>query len=199
MRERKRALRRRARLSDLAASPERNAAVVARLCELPVLSSARCVSLYAALPGELDLLALARILWNRGALVLFPRIEGRDLALVPVAEERELSPGAHGIREPSAAHSPVPVERVDVFVLPGLFFDRAGRRLGRGRGYYDRLLIGARAGATRIGVCLAERLIGDVPCEPWDEPVHWIATDAELAEALPRPRESPFPHSRRQQ
>jgi 5-formyltetrahydrofolate cyclo-ligase len=199
VRERKRALRRRARQSLRVVPAERGASAIARLCEWRALAEARVVSLYAALPGEINVEPLAEWLWARGSAVLFPRIEGRDLALVPVREWSQLAPGAHGIREPLPGLPSVAAEDVGVFVIPGLFFDRAGRRLGRGRGFYDRLLAAAGTRAVRVGLCLAEQLIEEVPREPWDERMDWIATDAELVRTAARPLEGSFSETRRQQ
>ena len=68
---------------------------------------------------------------------------------------------------------------MDVFLVPGLLFDRAGRRLGRGGGHFDRLLARACPGALRVGVCVAERVVDELPEGPWDVRMHRIVTEHE--------------------
>jgi 5-formyltetrahydrofolate cyclo-ligase len=74
----------------------------------------------------------------------------------------------------------VSVAEVDVFLVPGLLFDRAGHRLGRGGGHYDRLLRGARRTALRAGICYAERLVAEVPAEERDVSMDVIVTESEV-------------------
>jgi 5-formyltetrahydrofolate cyclo-ligase len=111
--------------------------------------------------------------------VVLPRIEGRQLSLHEVRCGAELVLGAQGILEPRADLLPVAADRVDVFLIPGLYFDRVGNRLGRGWGCYDRLLAAARADAERIGLCFADRVIDEVPAAPWDQPMDRVITERE--------------------
>ena len=92
---------------------------------------------------------------------------------VVVGPELELAP------EPARAER-VPVGEVDVFVVPALRFDRAGRRLGRGGGHYDRLLARRRADAWLVGICYDDRVIDELPEEPWDVRMHVVVTDRVL-------------------
>ena len=71
-------------------------------------------------------------------------------------------------------------EEVDLFVVPGLLFDRAGRRLGRGGGHLDRLLGRARKDAARVGLCYAQRVVQELPAAPWDVAMHVVVTDREV-------------------
>ena len=73
--------------------------------------------------------------------------------------------------------APVPALEIDVFVVPGLMFDRAGRRLGRGGGHYDRYLERRRTDATIIGVCFVEHLVDELPEDSWDVVMDLIVTD----------------------
>jgi len=80
----------------------------------------------------------------------------------------ELVPGAFGILEPSPTLPVVDLAKIDVFLCPGLAFDSHGGRLGRGRGYYDRLLARARPDAYKIGVCFPHQLVPETFTEPHD-------------------------------
>lgn len=137
----------------------------ARVCEatcrwLAARPELRTVALYAALAGEVDLLPL--VAWDPSRRWVFPRVCGEDLVFHEVRDvASDLVPGCMGIREPSAALPQVQVAEVDVFLCPGLAFDSNGGRLGRGRGFYDRMLATARADAVKLGVCHPIQRVAD--------------------------------------
>lgn len=136
-------------------------AVLERLISLPELSSARVVALYRALGDEVPVEECARWLLARGAEVVYPVVVGPELEL---AADPSL-PGR------------IAIENVDLFIVPGLLFDRAGRRLGRGGGHYDRLLARRREGALLVGVCYTDRVVDALPDDPWDVAMHLVVTD----------------------
>jgi 5-formyltetrahydrofolate cyclo-ligase len=78
----------------------------------------------------------------------------------------DLAEGAFHIMEP-AGEPFCDYERIDVVLVPGMAFDAAGRRLGRGRGYYDRFLA-AHPHVYKIGVCFPFQRVAEVPAEPHD-------------------------------
>ena len=65
-------------------------------------------------------------------------------------------------------------------VAPGLAFDRAGRRLGYGGGYFDAFLPRLRPGCPVVGVCFAEQLVDEVPAGPHDRAVDVVVTDRDV-------------------
>ena len=87
-----------------------------------------------------------------------------------------LAPGAFGTREP-AGGAVVPVGDAEVVLTPGLAFDRMGARLGRGGGFYDRLLTDAALTARRVAVCFACQVVERVPVEPHDVEIDAIVTE----------------------
>ncbi len=154
-----------------------SAAVRQRLVSRPEWHSARGVLLYAPLDDELDLWPLAARALAEGRLLALPRFNPGTGTYYPAAvrePERDLVPGLYGIREP-AAHCPaVPLNQLDLLLVPGLCFDRAGRRLGRGRGYYDRLL--AAPHGTACGVAWDRQVVARVPAGPDDQYVDCLVT-----------------------
>lgn len=147
-----------------------------RLLALPALRRARTVLLYAALPEEADPGHVGEVLLDRGVRVLLPRVVGEDLHLARAARDAVLLPGAFGILEPRGPR--IDADQVDVAVLPGVAFDRAGTRLGQGRGFYDRLLPTLRPDCVRVGFCFACQVVPRVPREEHDLPVEVIVTEA---------------------
>lgn len=123
----------------------------------------RTVAVYSPLPGEVDhtpvLTRLTEIDW------VFPKIIGHHLTF-HVGDR--LLPGAHGILEPHADTPEIPLAQIDAFICPGLAFDPHGGRLGRGRGFYDRVLANARPDALKLGICFEIQLVADTFPEPHD-------------------------------
>jgi 5-formyltetrahydrofolate cyclo-ligase len=134
----------------------------------------RTIAVFSALPGEVDLSELTAGRPDRRWV--YPKVRGEELSLHAIRDpEAELVPGAFGIREPRPDLTSIPLEMIDAFLCPGLAFDRRGGRLGRGKGFYDRLLENARTDALKIGVCFPWQIVDDTFAEPHD-----IAMDAVL-------------------
>jgi len=125
--------------------------------------SLRTVAVYAPLPGEIDLSQAIRarpdLHW------IYPKVRGHELSF---HEGSNLIAGAFGILEPADGSAEVPLESIDAFVCPGLAFDGKGGRLGRGKGFYDRMLEKARDGALKIGVCHSFQMVENTFAEPHD-------------------------------
>ncbi len=143
--------------------------VVARLTELPEWKSARRVLLFAPLPVEPDIDPL----WSLGALegkeCAYPRVEGMVTRLYYVHGLAELEPTRWGLREPvRLAAREADVADFDLALVPGLAFDARGGRLGRGGGFYDKLLAGRSGTATLVGVCFAAQRVEQLPLGPHD-------------------------------
>ncbi|HET6763299.1 MAG TPA: 5-formyltetrahydrofolate cyclo-ligase [Longimicrobiaceae bacterium] len=180
------AARRHARLRlaalDAAAREAASAEIARRVWTLPQVASARTLLLFASLPGEVDTAPIAAEAVRRGIVVTYPRClpETRELALHAVATPDELLPGAYGIREPDALVCPlVHAGEVDAVLVPGLAWDRAGRRLGRGAGYYDRLFALPEWRAFRCGLFFAAQELEHVPTDAWDAPLAAVVTERE--------------------
>jgi 5-formyltetrahydrofolate cyclo-ligase len=131
------------------------------------------VSCYLSMPGEPDTGPLLEAAWAAGHAVRVPRIRGRELDWVGVRPGTELRRGPLGIREPvGEALDPAGLADLDVMLIPGLAVDRAGRRLGQGGGYYDRVLAAVPAhaggGPLVVAVLFDDEVRDDVPVEPHD-------------------------------
>jgi 5-formyltetrahydrofolate cyclo-ligase len=139
---------------------------------LPRWQDARVVAAYAALPGEPDLRALD---WVGEKTLLLPRVDGEDLVFHAVTDATLLKPGAFGVHEPDPALCPITdPATADIIFVPGLAFTADGHRLGRGRGYYDRLLAALPESVLRVGVCFHCQLVDSIPQEAHDESVDLV-------------------------
>ena len=157
-------------------SPEVSAALRGQLKRwLDERQDARTLAAFAPMADEVDLLPL--LSGHPGRRWVLPRVVGEEIDLHIVEDARHLAPGAFGIPEPDPAAPKIDPDEVDVFLCPGLAFDAAGRRLGRGRGYYDRLLAAARSGAEFVGIAPAARIVEDVPALAHDIRMGWLASE----------------------
>jgi len=86
--------------------------------------------------------------------------------------------GEFGVIEPVAACPVIPPNRLDFVVVPGVAFTLDGRRIGRGKGFYDRLL--ARVDGVKCGVAFDEQIVEMIPLEPHDIRMDWIVTPTRL-------------------
>lgn len=124
------------------------------------------VAIYSAMPGEAD---LHMLLEDKSRIWVFPRVTGNDLVFCRVKSLAEdLVTGAFGILEPRNKLKPYAISKIDLFLCPGLGFDRAGARIGRGRGFYDRILAKARPDAVKLGVCFGFQLVEKIDIEEHD-------------------------------
>ncbi len=129
--------------------------------------AAGTVLLYCALPDEVDLQELMENGRRSGKRVLLPVVNGDDLLVREYSGEDSLQTGAFGIKEPVGPDF-TNLGEIELVLVPGMAFDGQGHRLGRGKGYYDRLL--PRLGkAYRMGVCFPFQFVETVPVEAYDQ------------------------------
>lgn len=126
------------------------------------------VLLYHALADEVDTQVLLDSALRLGKRVLLPVVVGDDLILRRYTGSDDLQTGAYGIKEPVGDCFPqADYGQIDFVLVPGMAFDAYGHRLGRGKGYYDRLLPRLR-NAYRVGICFPFQLLDSVPSEDHD-------------------------------
>jgi 5-formyltetrahydrofolate cyclo-ligase len=169
-------LRRRARDArraiDADARARAHAAITERVLAIPEIRVAGGVLLYGTAPDEVDVGGIARAVRARGGRTFLPRVAGEDLEVVEVGDDTPLAPGFRGILEPIG--DPADVGVLDAVVVPGLAFDAAGRRVGQGKGYYDRLL--PRITGVRVAVAYDEQVVDVVPAAEHDAHMDALVT-----------------------
>ncbi|WP_354642004.1 5-formyltetrahydrofolate cyclo-ligase [Kitasatospora camelliae] len=165
----------------LAAGAREVAAAALALHALELAEPAGVVAAYVSVGAEPGTGPLLDALLDRGVRVLLPvLLPDNDLDWAEYTGADQLEAAARGLREPTGPRlGPQAVTGVGLVLLPGLAVDRRGVRLGRGGGSYDRVL--ARLAAARAEPFLAtllydHELLGEVPAEPHDLPVHAVVT-----------------------
>lgn len=141
--------------------------------------SARNILLFMPLSDEPDIYLLLQEVLSQGKTLCLPRFNKikHEYETCQISDlERDLAPGAYGISEPLAICPIFPSFRLDLALVPGVAFDEMGHRLGRGKGFYDRLLI--PASGLKWGVAFEEQIVKKVPTEAHDYKLDCILTPA---------------------
>lgn len=177
----------------IAAMPEErrasdSAEVVRHIVADATWRAARSVLLFMPLPDEVRIRPLMDAAWAAGKSVALPASDAATGAYVArrVLSGADLRPGRFGILEPREECPEVPFSALDLVLVPGIAFDRAGNRLGRGRGFYDRMLA-LSPDAVSCGVGFDGQVVARVPVEPHDVKLHrvWTPTGQILAGPAP--------------
>ncbi|MBQ8432455.1 MAG: 5-formyltetrahydrofolate cyclo-ligase [Clostridia bacterium] len=152
--------------------------------------NADALLLFAPLKGEVDLLPLVRQARKDRKRVAFPRCnpQAATMEFYLLEEGARLMRGAYGIPEPVREAPLCPLTERTLCLLPALTFDPCGRRLGYGKGYYDRFL--ATFPGVAAGAVLGSMMVKEVPTEPHDRPVSCIYTEKGLLPCKPLPASS---------
>jgi 5-formyltetrahydrofolate cyclo-ligase len=124
------------------------------------------VMLYSALPDEVRTAGVIDR-WRERKQIVLPTVVGDDIVPVALNADTRFEVGCFDITEPRGARYD---GGYDLIVVPGMAFDAAGNRLGRGKGYYDRFLA-QHPGVPTVGVCFDFQRVAHVPTEPTDVPM----------------------------
>lgn len=164
-----------------AMTPEQQAEASGRACALleqqAIWREAKLILFYAPVPQEVDLWRLLHDSIAAGKMTALPRFDSATQRYVACRIEdlgKDLKEGEFGIREPAGHCVVISSKPLDLILVPGVAFDLQGRRLGRGKGFYDQLLASVRG--TTCGVAFDEQIVERVPVEPHDVHLNCILT-----------------------
>ena len=149
------------------------AMVFKRIKAMPVWQEAKHILCYWSLPDELPTHESVNEWLAEGKHIYLPRVKGDDLEIVPYH-------GAQSLDDNNRFHIGEPVgesvgpECLELIIVPAVELDMQRNRLGRGKGYYDRLL--STTHCSTIGVACDFQLVDEVPVEPHDHPLDCIVT-----------------------
>jgi len=148
------------------------------------LPSARAILFFAPLPDEPDVWPVLERSMALGTVCALPYFDASTQAYGARVIQKigtDLVAGKFGVREPAAQCAAMPLNQLDLVLVPGLAFDRFGSRLGRGRGFYDRLL--GEVSGVKCGICYQGQLLESLPTEGHDVSVSFIVTPNECLKA----------------
>lgn len=175
-----------ARMASLDGADRHDASVRAcgRIMSMDEFRHASAVMLYMPLTSELDVTPLAIRCFQLAKTVCVPRVDTERIDMRPVEvstfDNAAMALDQLGVRTPRDA-PPVMPELLDLVIVPGIAFDLAGHRLGRGKGYYDRFLRRLRRAVTTVGIAFETQIVDDVPVEAHDTCVDLIVTERRTA------------------
>jgi len=158
---------------------ESSSKIQQRFLQSDLYRGAMNLVLYSAVHNEVATNAVASHALKERKSLIYPRIKGDELEFVAVQSLSDLSPGVFGILEPRG-DTLVPIEQLDLIVVPGVVFDRIGHRLGYGRGYYDRALAACRADCLKVGFAYDSQVIESLPAADHDKALSVLITESRM-------------------
>ncbi len=170
-------------------SPEERRSASTRICEVirthDLWRNARKVLLFAPMPNEPDISCLLHEGLESRKTIALPAWSAEKTqyhALQIISPKTDLSPGQFGIQEPGSHCAIVPLSSLDLILVPGLAFTKSGIRLGRGKGFYDRLL--AQTKATKCAVAFDWQILDTIPSDSHDVLMDYVVTPAAISASV---------------
>lgn len=157
--------------------------VMERLLEHPEYKKSKKILFYWSMDDEVFTKQTVIQAYNEGKEVYLPVVEGDNLRIRLFEGAAAMVAGeSFAIPEPSNESPEVFIDDIDLVVVPGVAFDAQCSRMGRGKGYYDRLLSAATKEGRpyTIGVCFDSQLVPKVPVEECDKPLDCVISETSL-------------------
>ncbi len=150
------------------------------IAAMPEFDQAQVVMLYLSTAEELDTAPLALRCWRGGKTVVVPKVSWDQRRMLPT-EITSLTSGVvrtagTGIPEPVGG-KPVPVDMIDLVIVPGLGFSTTGCRIGRGMGFYDRFLSQPEFIGRTCGLGFEDQVLDELPMLDHDVPLSMLVTE----------------------
>ena len=167
-------------------SPAVRAVESIELCERlkTQMPSAHTILFFAPLPDELDIWPVLELSLALGTTCALPFFDA-EKQIYGAKEIKKIAtdivPGKFSVREPAAGCPEIPLDKFDLVLVPGMAFDLHGNRLGRGRGFYDRLL--QTISGVKCGIGYDLQLLENIPTEPHDAKVDFVLTPGKCVKA----------------
>jgi 5-formyltetrahydrofolate cyclo-ligase len=153
----------------------RSEAIMHKVELLPQFEQAKTVLLYWSMDDEVQTHSFVER-WYREKTLLLPCVDGNDLRLRQYTGPECMVAGEQfGIGEPMGEEF-TRLDEVEMIIVPGVAFDRHNNRMGRGRGFYDRLL-SSTPSALKVGVAFDFQMLDEIPVEPFDIPMDKVVTE----------------------
>lgn len=145
----------------------------------PEFAAASVVMLYLTMANEVDTAPLALRSWQSGKTVVVPKVSWDQRRMLPMeitSLHGHVTTAGTGVREPVGG-KPVPVDLIDLAIVPGLGFTNSGHRIGRGMGFYDRFLAQSDFSGVSCGLAFEEQIVDSLPILDHDMPLAMLVTD----------------------
>jgi len=152
-----------------------------RLFDFANFVEANITMLYISCPGEVSSGNIISYCLDYRKIIVLPSFDPQKfrIRLYKIDNiEKDLKPGPRGMLEPDTARcKPVPVECLDIAIIPGIAFDEKGGRIGSGEGYYDRFIPKLPITTRKVSIAFEDQIIPQIPMESHDKHVDIIITN----------------------
>ncbi len=145
---------------------------------LPEFASAKQILIYHSIEGEVQTGDFIEK-YNLQKDILLPVVKGNDLVIRKYIDKTKCLKGPFDILEP-IGDDISDNQSIDLIIIPGTAFDKHGNRMGRGKGFYDRLLASISPKTVKIGICFDFQLLDTIPVDNWDIKMDIIISPKEL-------------------
>lgn len=157
-----------------------NRSIQTKALGFPCYLSAQAVTLYSPIENEVGTDAILADALERKKQVFYPRINNQKSAwFFEISSATELRAGRFGIPEPTPVKALSAADRENNLIafVPGVAFDLGGQRLGRGGGWYDRMLDGLKNYGVFVGLAFEFQIVDRLATAVWDQKVHYVITE----------------------
>jgi len=154
----------------------RSERVLYNLFDLPIYKSAKKIALYISIKNEVKTERIFEDSRESGKKLYLPRVEGSILRFYEVKDPTKLKSGKYGIPEPNKEYPSISTENLDLVIIPGVAFDHSGKRIGYGKGFYDRS-IKKICREKRIGLAYSFQILNKIPFTKQDTDLGYVITD----------------------
>jgi len=154
-------------------------AACALISSSPEFAAAGTLMLYLSMAHEVDTSSLALRAWQEGKTIVVPKVSWDQKRMLPVeinSLHTDMTTSGLGVREPVGG-KPLPLDLIDLVVVPGLGFTVNGFRIGRGMGFYDRFLAQPDFMGLSCGLAFEEQVVEQIPVLDHDMPLSMLVTD----------------------
>lgn len=163
---------------------EKAKAVEDRLFEFANFLESKIALLYINSDYEVPTEKIIKRSYDYNKIVVLPAFDPEQFKMKLMKVDtfgQGLIPGPRGVLEPDANQCKiVPMDRVDIAIIPGVAFDEKGGRIGSGRGYYDRLIPKLAITTRKVALTFEEQIVPQIPMESHDKYVDIIITDKRI-------------------
>jgi len=160
---------------------EKTKAIETRLFDFANFLESKIALMYVNNNGEVHTGNILRRTYDYGKIVVLPAFntENFSMTLLKVDNlDKDLQEGPRGILEPDETRCKVvPIERIDIAIIPAIALDEKGGRIGSGEGYYDRLIPRLAITTRKVALALEQQIVPQIPIESHDKHVDIIITE----------------------
>ena len=147
--------------------------IVDKIINLDIFQNSKVIALYKSMDNEVDTKLLINMFKDKE--ILLPRVADNEMEFVRINSNTQYKKSKIGVMEPSGNKY---MGNIDLFIVPGICFDKNGNRLGFGKGYYDRYL--KNKNIFKIGICFDRQVIESLPINDLDIPMDMVITEKRI-------------------